>query len=371
MDIDAATERWFKGTIEYIRLIDLVQVCCLAKVSCLIKLDSDTATGKICLDSGNVIHAESDDAAGEEGFYKLAEWDAGRFETLPLPKDVKVSINRSWEYLLMQAIRLSREKSSGEEGGRSVHGPSHGFSGTLNDIRLTELVQLICLDRIDRTVEVRSEAFTGTIHFRDGQVRHARTGGLKGQEAFLKILGACGGNFSTLVCSGEGEVSIDVPWEHLLIESMRFLDEVSGVIDEEKAEKRAESLLQKVQKKNAAEKIRLAIAGDKETRSLLIRDSNRMIQVAVISNPRITESEVAAIACSRNVDEEVLRKIATDKEWIRLYPVRLALVTNPKTPIAISRKLVTTLNLKDLKNISRSKSIPTVVAHEAVRYIPK
>ena len=96
-----------------------------------------------------------------------------------------------------------------------------------------------------------------------------------------------------------------------------------------------------------------------------------MIQVAVISNPRITDSEVAAIAYSRNVDEEVLRKIAADNEWVRLYPVRLALVTNPKTPIAISRKLVATLNLKDLKNISRSKSVPTVVAHEAVRHVPK
>ena len=102
-----------------------------------------------------------------------------------------------------------------------------------------------------------------------------------------------------------------------------------------------------------------------------MRDSNRMIQVAVMSNPRISDGEVVAIAYSRQVDDEVLRRIAADKEWIRLYPVRLALATNPKTPIAIARKLVPTLKRQDLKNISRSKSVPNLVANEARRFLPK
>jgi hypothetical protein len=96
-----------------------------------------------------------------------------------------------------------------------------------------------------------------------------------------------------------------------------------------------------------------------------------VIQIAVISNAKITDGEVASIACSRHVDEEVLRKIAADKEWMRLYPVRLALASNPKTPIAISRRLVPTLNRQDLKNLSRSKSVPNVVANEARRNLPK
>ena len=57
------------------------------------------------------------------------------------------------------------------------------------------------------------------------------------------------------------------------------------------------------------------MTADKETRGILIRDSNRMIQVAVISNPKITDGEVAAIAYSRQVDDEVLRRIAAEKEW--------------------------------------------------------
>ncbi len=371
MDHVQVASRRFSGTIQYIRLIDLIQVSCLAKLSHTIKVYSPSSTGYAYLDSGNVVHVESGDRTGEEGFFELLQWERGRFETLPLPEDVTVSINRPWEYLLIQAINLPGEKVSGEEGAPAAQSPSRGFSGTINDIGLTELVQLACLDSVDRTVEVNSETLTGTIHIRDGQVGHAQTGDLVGQEAFFKMLTAPSGSFVTLPGSMEGDATITVPWEHLLIEAMRFLDEKSGVIDEEQSENRAETLLQKVLKKKISEKIRLAMTADKETRGILIRDSNRMIQVAVISNPKITDGEVAAIAYSRHVDEEVLRRIASDKEWTRLYPVRLALATNPKTPITFARKLIPTLKRQDLKSISLSKSVPNLVANEARRLLPK
>ena len=108
---------------------------------------------------------------------------------------------------------------------------------------------------------------------------------------------------------------------------------------------------------------------DKETRGILMRDSNRMVQIAVISNPKITDSEVAGIANNRQADDEVLRRIAIDREWMKLYPIRIALATNPRTPVAVSRKLVPTLTRQDLRNISRSKSVSTLVANEAKRHL--
>ena len=361
----------FSGTIEYIRLIDLVQVSCLAKMSHMIKVVSPDATGRVYIASGNVSHAESIDQIGEEVFFQLLQWERGRFETLPLPEKVAVSINRPWEYLLIQAVRLPAEKVSDESGGLPAEDLSLGFWGTINDIALTDLVQLICLDNVDRIVEVGSDTFSGTIQIRSGQVCHAQTGVCVGKEAFFEILKAHSGKFVTRTGSMAGDATIDEPWEYLLIETMRALDEASGEIDEEKAEKRAESVLQKVQKKNVSEKIRLAMTADKETRGILIRDSNRLIQVAVMSNPRISDGEVAAIACSRHVDEEVLRRIADAREWIRLYPVRLALATNPKTPFTVSKKLVSTLNVQDLRNISRNKNVPALVATEARKHLPK
>ncbi|MEN6437864.1 MAG: DUF4388 domain-containing protein [Syntrophobacter sp.] len=362
----------FNGTIDYIRLIDLIQVSCLAKMSRTVKVDSSEATGKIYLDSGNVVHAESTEAHGEDGFYEMLGWDGGHFETLPLPEDVTPSISRAWEYLLIEAIRLHREDVApqGEKAAAEPQNPSRAYFGTINDIGLTDLVQLICMDNTDRIVEVHSDDLTGRVHIRGGQVCHAETGDLKGEQAFFRMLSVRSGTFVTLPDPGESEVTINMPWEYLLIEAMRYMDESSGEDDEEETKKKAESLLQTVRRKKVAEKIRLAMTGDKETRNILIRDSSRMVQLAVIANPKITDSEVAAISYYRQVDEEVLRRIASQREWIKLYPVRLALATNPKTPLGIATKLISTLNRMDLKNISRSKSVPTVVANEARRLVP-
>lgn len=356
----------FNGTIEYIRLIDLIQVSCLAKMSHVIKVDCTDKTGRFYLDEGKVVHAQSGNVTGEEGFFELLGWGGGHFETERLPENLTVSISRAWEYLLIQAVQLQTKSVEAQS-----EGPSRGFWGNINDIALTDLIQLICLDSIDRTVEVRSETLVGTIHVRGGQVCHAATDNLIGREAFFKMLNARHGSFATSPCSKECETTINVPWEHLLIEAMRFFDETWGGVDEEQAKRREETLLQKVQKKNIAERIRLAMTADKEARGILIRDGNRMVQLAVISNPRITDSEVAAAACSRQVDEEVLRRIGADREWIKNYPIRLALATNPKTPVALSRKLVPTLNRQDLRNISRSKSVSNLVAAEAQRHLAK
>ncbi len=194
----------FSGTIQYIRLIDLIQVSCLAKMSHIIKVDSPGQTGCVYLDSGNVVHVESGDKIGEEGFFELLQWESGRFETLPLPEEVTVSINRPWEYLLIQAINLPKEKGSGEKGAPSAQSLSHSFWGKINGIGLTDLVQLACLDSVDRVIEISSETLTGTIHIRGGQVGHAQTGGLMGREAFFKILTADSGSFVTLPGSIEG-----------------------------------------------------------------------------------------------------------------------------------------------------------------------
>ena len=106
---------------------------------------------------------------------------------------------------------------------------------------------------------------------------------------------------------------------------------------------------------NAAEKIRLALMGNKESRTILARDSNRMVQLAVISNPKISESEVTLIAASRYTDEEVFRRIAASREWMRLHQVRLALVNNPRCPLPIAGKLIETLGLSGLETDSQQQ----------------
>ncbi len=117
------------------------------------------------------------------------------------------------------------------------------------------------------------------------------------------------------------------------------------------------------------EKMRFAAKCGKEGRTLLIHDPNRAVQLAIISNPRISDEEVAVIAWSKGADDEVLRRIADNHQWVKYYPVRLGLAWNPKTPLMISTKLLNTLMPEDLSKVAKSKDVPIAVAHAARRLI--
>lgn len=143
-----------------------------------------------------------------------------------------------------------------------------------------------------------------------------------------------------------------------------FFDE-KVILDEEKRG----DLYQKILKMAVVEKIKLALFGNKEVRSILIRDPNRVVATAVLQNPRLTEDEVVRIAQSRNVCDEILRIIASSREWTKNYQVKLALVNNPKTPLSISLKLLPQLHEKDLRHIARSKNVPTALSMAARRMI--
>ena len=117
------------------------------------------------------------------------------------------------------------------------------------------------------------------------------------------------------------------------------------------------------------EKIKLALKGNRDARTLLIRDPNRLIQRFVLQNPRISDEEVIAIARNRNIDSELLHTIGEHKYWPRNYQVKLALVTNPKTPLATSIHFVASLMERDLRFLSKSKNVAAAVVSQARRLV--
>jgi hypothetical protein len=132
-------------------------------------------------------------------------------------------------------------------------------------------------------------------------------------------------------------------------------------------EERKQSRYQQIQKMPMPEKVKLAMTGDKEARGILIKDSNKQVQEAVLDNQRLTDNEVVAVVTSRITSEEILRKIAENRNWIRYYQIRLGLVTNPKTPLSISLRLLDTLLAADLKRLGKSKGIANTLATAAGR----
>jgi hypothetical protein len=117
------------------------------------------------------------------------------------------------------------------------------------------------------------------------------------------------------------------------------------------------------------EKVRMAQFGNSYCRSQLIRDTNRLVAMAVIKSPMITDSEVISAAGNRGVHEEVIRYIANSRDYTKLYAIRWGLVNNPKCPLTVSIRFLTTLNKMDLKKMSKSKNVPGALSTTAKRLL--
>ena len=130
-------------------------------------------------------------------------------------------------------------------------------------------------------------------------------------------------------------------------------------------------LEQKVSGMTVGQKIKLAHVGNKTVRALLLKDRNKQVTMAVIKSGRLTDGEVKGIAGNKNIEDEVLREVATNREFIRKYPVKVALVNNPKTPPSVGVRLVSHLQKRDLQDLTRNHNIPSVIRQAAIRLFKK
>jgi regulator of extracellular matrix RemA (YlzA/DUF370 family) len=127
------------------------------------------------------------------------------------------------------------------------------------------------------------------------------------------------------------------------------------------------ALIRRVMFMNARDRMKLAMKGDREARSILIRDSNRVVATAVIHNPRVTDQEVENIAAMRTVADEVLRLIALNRSWARSYPIIHNLVRNPRTPVPTVFGTLPRIRTKDLKNLTQNRNVSEAVRRQAQR----
>jgi hypothetical protein len=131
------------------------------------------------------------------------------------------------------------------------------------------------------------------------------------------------------------------------------------------------SLYAAVQQMSVMQKIKLARVGGKEARALLIKDRNRIVASSVLNSPKLTETEVIGFAQNRSIGEELLRIIASNREWTKNYQIKLALVTNPKTPQPQAIKFINYLQDRDLRALMKSKDVSSNVSAQARRLLTK
>ncbi len=117
------------------------------------------------------------------------------------------------------------------------------------------------------------------------------------------------------------------------------------------------------------EKIKMALTGDKEWRKILVKDANKLVSSGVVKNPRMSEPEVLTLLKSGVQNDEIMRLICANKEWVKNYQIRKALIENPKTPLANALRYLGTMNEKDVAGYAKSRNISSVVATMAKRML--
>lgn len=130
-----------------------------------------------------------------------------------------------------------------------------------------------------------------------------------------------------------------------------------------------ESLYKRVQHLNVSEKIKLALLGNKEARDILMKDSNKLVSSTVLKNPRITEDEITKVVNSRSISDDMLRQVAGNKEWLKKYPIKLGLTSNPKAPLTVAIRLLNQLNEKDVQRIAKSKNVSSALSAAAKKLV--
>jgi len=130
---------------------------------------------------------------------------------------------------------------------------------------------------------------------------------------------------------------------------------------------RRDTALMKISRLDIKGRIALAMRGSKEERAILIRDSTKLVAVAVLESPKVSEAEVESFAQQKNVLEAVLRTIPLKRKFIKNYSIMRNLVCNPRTPLDVSLALMKNLLVHDLKNLAGNKEVADTIRKLALR----
>ncbi len=100
-----------------------------------------------------------------------------------------------------------------------------GLEGNLQLMSLASIIQINCEERNQAQLTLNNLGREGTIYFKNGEMVHAATGDLIGDEAIYSLLGWEGGTFKVVMGVEPGLITIDNNWSGLLLEGMRRIDE--------------------------------------------------------------------------------------------------------------------------------------------------
>jgi hypothetical protein len=160
----------------------------------------------------------------------------------------------------------------------------------------------------------------------------------------------------------EGSGLDDDSFSTLLLAAMTTGEEIEK---DEDLSKENPALWTKLNSLTVPQKVRLALLGNDFIRTMLIRDPRRVVYMSVMKSPKLTDRDIIGFSKNRALNDEIVRMIATNRDWTKIYQVKQALVANPKCPPVMAMQFLRALTIRDLKHISTSHDVPGYVARQA------
>jgi len=367
--LQGQTDVKVEGPLVFFGLPGLIRGARQGLRSGTIVLEGAGRYGRVFFRKGRVIGAVAGDRQGLPALEEMLRWSDMRFRyTLRTYFHVENLDPTSAEELLNSVPAAIPDQDVPAPGMRLV-------TGSLDAMDTYEALYALEGVPFQVTVTTVCEEGSGEIYRDRSRIIHAFVEGKEGPlQAMAALISWTGKRLMIRPTVENIPTTVDKVLHDFFSEAVKLIpEEVNqvakpGALPEwELSEAEYESLYHRILQMGVAEKMKLAIMGTKEARDILVRDSNKMVSVAVVKSPKIQESEIESISKSRNVADDVLRQIASSNEWMKSYSIKLNLAGNPKTPIPIAMKILSQLRALDLRKLAKSKNVSASLANQARR----
>lgn len=121
------------------------------------------------------------------------------------------------------------------------------------------------------------------------------------------------------------------------------------------------TLSARLQAMTVSEKMQLALSGDREARTFLLRDLNKTLHMYVLRNPRVGLDEVTYAAKLSTLSPDALKFIAEHKEWGHNPTVCAAIARNPKTPVPLVLRILPRVPHQEIRAIAKGNGRAPIV----------
>jgi len=367
--LQGQTSMKVEGPLQFFGLTGLVRAAKQGARSGTIVLETAGKSGRVFFRRGKVIGALAGDLKGIPAVEDMIRWRDTRFRyTLRTYNHV--------ENLDLLAVEdLLNSPNVGPDSDKTGLGAMRVVTGSLGVMDIFEALCALEGVAVPMLVTGVFEEGSGEIYRDHSRVLHAAVEGKEGPlQSMAAMASWTGKRFVIRPAPAAFPTTVDRSVQDFFADALKLIPEEMGQVTQpgtlpewELSENEYESLYHRIMEMGVAEKMKLAIMGTKEARDILVRDSNKLVAVAVVKSPKIQESEIEAISKSRSVSEDVLRQIAGTNDWMRSYAIKHNLASNPKTPIPIAMKLLPHLRGLDLRKLAKSKNVSAAIAQQARR----